>query len=110
MTHEEFKIESMPDRLFRVAKISPVDLLAISQTINFDNFDANRALNAFCLENAETLVGEKWLPVKMKGRDVYQPVGIDANFVALSEIYYWMLQNVVAKAFTKSSGSTQQTE
>lgn len=110
MAYEEFIIESLPDHAFRVAKISPVDLLAITQTIDFDRFEANQTLVRFCLENVETLMGEKWLPVKVKGKDVYQPMGIESNFDALNDIFLWMMENVIAKTFTKSSGSTKPTE
>ena len=110
MTHEEFRIESLPDQAFRVAKISPVDLMAITQTIDFDKFEANRTLINFCLESAEALMGETWMPVKTKGREVYQPMGIEGNIIALNEIFLWMMENVVAKAFTRSSGSTETTD
>ena len=110
MTYDEFKINSLPEKLFRVAKISPVDLMAITQTIDFEKFDANRMLISFCLENTEVLMGEKWMPVKVKGRDVYQPMGIDSNLNALNEIFLWMMENVIAKSFTKSSESTEKTQ
>ena len=106
MTFEEFKIESLPNNTFRVAKISPVDLMAITQTIDFEKFEANKTLITFCLENTETLMGEKWLPVKVKGKDVYQPMGIETNFIALNQIYLWMMENVIGKTFMKSSEST----
>lgn len=107
MTYEEFKIESLPNNKFRVGKISPVDLMAITQTIDFEKFEANKTLITFCLESTEVLMGERWMPVKVKGRDVYQPLGIENNFIALNEIYLWMMENVIAKTFTKSSESTE---
>ena len=109
MTHEEFKIESMQNT-FRVGKISPVDMMAITQTIDFEKFDTNKALITFCLENTEVKVGETWLPVKAKNREVYQPMGIDNNFLALNQIFLWMLENVITKTFTKSSESTENTQ
>lgn len=110
MTYEQFKIESYPDHQFRVSKISPVDLMAITQTIDFEKYEANKTLINFCLENAEVLMGEKWMPVKTKGREVYQPIGIENNLMALNEIYLWMMENVIAKTFMKSSGSTEKTQ
>ena len=109
MTLQEFKIESLPTYTFRVAKISPVDLMAITTTIDFEKFETNKTLIGFCLENAEVLMGEKWLPVKVKGRDVYQPMGIESNLIALNEIFIWMMENVIAATFTKSSESTETT-
>ena len=110
MTHREFEIEEMPGQKFRVAKISPVDLMAITQTIDLERFEANQALIRFCLESAEALVGEAWMPVKVKGRDVYQPMGIESDFLALNAVFMWMMQNVVYQVFTRSSGSTERTE
>ena len=109
MTNEEFKIEALPEITFRVAKISPVDLMAITTMIDFEKFETNKTLINFCLENAEVKMGEKWMPVKVKGRDVYQPMGIDNNFLALNQVFLWMLENVITKTFTKSSESTEQT-
>ena len=109
MTYEEFKIESLPEYRFRVGKISPVDLMAITATIDFEKFDTNKTLIAFCLESSEVLMGEKWMPVKVKGRDVFQPMGIESNLVALNEIFLWMMENVIAKTFMKSSESTETT-
>lgn len=109
MTYEEFEIPSMPGKRFRVAKISPIDLMAITQTIDFEKFEANKALIKFCLENAETLMGERWMPVKAKDREAYQPMGIESDPIALNEIFVWMMENVIAKTFTRSSGSAETT-
>lgn len=109
MTLEEFKIDAMPNTDFRVKKISPVDLMAITASIDFDKFETNKSLITFCLENAEVKVGETWQPVKTKGRDVYQPMGIESNITALNQVFYWMMENVIAKSFTKSSESTETT-
>ena len=102
MTEQEFTINSRKET-FRVAKISPVDLMAITTLIDFEKFETNKTLITFCLENAEVKIGEKWLPVKTKGRELYQPMGIEIDFVALNEIFVWMMENVISKTFTKSS-------
>ena len=94
MTFENFKIEKMPDKEFRVGKISPVDLLAISTTIDFNNFKTQQVLVNFCLEHAEVKVGETWQPVKVKDKDamftdpdeVYEfttKTGIDSLAIAI---------------------------
>lgn len=108
MTYEEFEIDSRKGTKFRVAKISPVDLMAITTMIDFERFEANKTLIQFCLENVEVLMGERWMPVKVKGKEVYQPMGIEGDLLALNEIFVWMMENVIAKTFTKSSGSTTQ--
>lgn len=105
MTFENFKIEKMPDKEFRVGKISPVDLLAISTTIDFNNFKTQQVLVNFCLEHAEVKVGESWQPVKVKDKDVYQPMGIENDLPALTQVWQYMLENVIVKSFTNSSES-----
>ncbi len=106
MTFEQFEINSRKGTTFRVAKISPVDLMAITTMIDFENFKTNQTLIAFCLENTEVKVGEKWMPVKVKGKDIYQPIGIENDFVALNEIFIWMMEHVVTAVFQKSSELT----
>lgn len=106
MTLQEFNIEGY-DYTFRVAKISPTTLLAITSIINFDSFDANKTLYDFCYENLEVKVGEKWLPVKVKGKDIYQPMGIENNLEFLNKLFIWMMENVISKTFMKSSVSTE---
>ena len=43
-THKEFTIKEMPDMTFRIAEISPIELLSISPQINFDNFQMTKTL------------------------------------------------------------------
>lgn len=98
-----FKLESLPEYEFRVGKVSPIDLLAISTQIDFENFKMTKTLMTFCIENAEVKMGEKWLPVKVKDREVYKPPEIATNIVALNELFMWMMDNVVTAVFPKSS-------
>lgn len=105
MIQKEFKIESRKED-FRVGFISPVDLLAISTQIDFENFKMTRTLYKFCLENTEVKIGEKWVPVKSKDRDVYFPKDMAEDYVAMNEIFTWMMENVITVVFQKSSEST----
>ncbi len=107
MEQTEFKIESRKDQIFRVAKISPIDILAISTQIDFENFKMTKTLMQFCIENVEVKMGEKWLPVKMKDKEIYQPKDIVNDFVALNEIFIYMMENVVTAVFPKSSESIE---
>ncbi len=110
ITHKEFQLKNFDNKfVFRVGKISPVELLAISQTVNLESFKANKELMTFCFENAEVKIGETWVPVKVKGREVYQPMGIEDKLIALNELFVWMLENVIYLAFTSSSESTEKT-
>ena len=109
MEQKEFKLDSREEQ-FRVAKISPIDILAISTQIDFENFKMTKTLMQFCIENVEVKMGEKWLPVKVKDKEIYQPKDIVNDFVALNEIFIYMMENVVTAVFPKSSESTEKTQ
>ena len=109
MEQKEFKINSRKET-FRVAHISPVDLLAISTQIDFENFKMTKTLMQFCLENVEVQIGSKWFAVKTKDRDIWWPKDIESDFTALNEIFVWMMENVVTAVFQKSSESMTKTE
>ena len=109
MEQKEFKINSRKEQ-FRVGQISPVDLLAISTQIDFENFKMTKTLIQFCLESVEVKMGEKWIPVKTKDREIYYPKNIVNDLMAMNEIFTWMMENVIAVVFQKSSESTTTTE
>ena len=106
MKEKEFKIESRSEQ-FRVKKISPVDLMAISTQIDLENLSMTKTLIKFCLENVEVKVGEAWLPVKMTDKEIYQPKDIVDDMTALNEIFVYMMEEVIVKVFTKSSESKE---
>lgn len=103
MKQQEFTIENLPDLQFRLMKISPVDLLAMTTQLDFDNFKKTKVLYTFALENIEVKQGEKWLPVKVAGKEIYTPTEIEDNLIALNQLADWFLDNVVTKSFTESS-------
>lgn len=102
MDQKEFKLESRGEQ-FRVGKISPIDLLAISTQIDFESFKMTKTLMTFCIENVEVKMGEKWVPVKVKDKEIYSPRDIANDFVALNELFMWMMENVVTAVFPRSS-------
>lgn len=102
MDQKEFKLESREEQ-FRVGKISPIDLLAISTQIDFESFKMTKTLMTFCIENVEVKMGEKWVPVKVKDKEIYSPRDIANDFIALNELFMWMMENVVTAVFPKSS-------
>ena len=105
MTNEEFKIESMKDYTFRVKKMSPIDVLAISTQINFESFKMTKTLMTFCIENVEVKIGEKWLPVKVQDKEIYQPAEIVNKYTALNELFTYMMEKITKEVFPSSSES-----
>ena len=97
-----FELETLPNITFRFATetIDPVEMLALSSQ-NFEDYKQLKVVYQFALEHAQVKIGEKMIPVK-KG-NVYMPVGIDKNFIALQELCTKFIAGVIGKAFMKSS-------
>ena len=98
----EFDIESKPELHFRFKDISPIKMLALQTTINFDDFDKASNLFSFILENTEVNISGTWQPVKMVNREVYLPVGIEKELNTLMEICLKFINDVVKPLFKKS--------
>ena len=99
----EFTIESLPELEFRISKISPVDLLAITTQIDFEKFQQTKVLYQFALEHIDVKQGEKWFPVKLPNQEIYTPTTIEDNLSALNDLVAYFLNEVIAKTFTESS-------
>ena len=101
---KNFKIEALPDFEFFIDEenISPVDVLALSMQ-DYEKFEQLRVIYKYALENTLVKVGEKLLPVKTANKEVYMPVGINKNGLALHEICTFFMREVIGKTFQKSS-------
>lgn len=97
-----FEISKMPGTLFREMKVSPVDILALSTQVDFEQFSKTKELIQFSLEHVEVQIGDQWFPVKQPGRDVYMPIGLEKKFGAMNQICNWYMDNVVGEVFTDS--------
>jgi len=105
MINQEFKITHRTEE-FRIGKVSPIELLAFGKSeINEkrDEMAQQIALSEFALEHLEVKVGDKWLPVKMKGREVWWPQGIENDLIALAELDAKFQEIALAPFFQKSS-------
>lgn len=100
---KEFKIQEKPELSLRFKDISPVKMLALQMTIDFESMDKSEKLFSFILENTEVDIAGTWTNVKEQGRDVYFPIGIEADLNALMEICTTFLNEVLKPVFTKSS-------
>lgn len=101
---KEFTIKSKPETQYRFRDISPVKMLALQTTIDFDSIDKMERLYAFILENTEVNIAGTWTQVKEKGRDVYYPVGFEKEANAMLEICMTFLNEVLKPVFMKSRG------
>ena len=98
-----FSIKSMPGVEFRTKDISPVDILTIFTTSDFSDFKKTKDTFNYILENIEVKQGELWMEVKHPGREVYMPIGIENNIIALNELTGWFMENVIGNSFQESS-------
>lgn len=98
-----FTIDALPNDQFREAACSPVDILALSMQVDFDQFAKTKEVLTFALEHCEVLVGDKWYPVKTAGREVYNPIGLEKNYKALNQICAWFINTVLAEVFQESA-------
>ena len=100
-----FSIKNLENVEFRIKdNISPVDILALSMQ-DFEKFEQLRVIYKFALEHTEVKIGEQWVPVKTVDKEVYMPMGINSNGLALQELASYFIQEVIGKTFTKSSES-----
>lgn len=80
--NETFNIEGRKE-LFRVGKISTVEILAIQTQINFNSLSQTETLFNFILEHIEVSLNNMWVNLKEKGREVYMPLDIQNDYIAL---------------------------
>lgn len=98
--NEEFTIKKLPNFKFRVGHVSPVEFLALKEFTDFNNFSKLKETFDFVLEHLEVYVANTW--TKVKEGDIYMPVGLDKDFVALEQLVYHFLQNILLPLFVES--------
>ena len=103
----EFKIKSRPELEFRVGKISAIDMLALQIQTNFEDMKQTKEVFTFILEHIEVKLLEKWVNVKVQGREIYMPENLEEDLRALQELYTYFLVNILKPLFVKSEESSQ---
>lgn len=99
MEQKQFKIESLPNNEFRVAKMEATEILALAMTMDLNKFTQTVETMNYSLEHIEVKTGDKWMPVKQKNMNVYMPMGIEDNFKALKELIEYFIEEVLSKVF-----------
>lgn len=108
--HKEFKIKNKPNLLFRVANISPIDLLALQTQINFEDINQTKEVFTFILENVEVKILDNWVRVKLPGKEVYMPEYLEEDLLSLQQINMTFLSEILKPLFQKSSESNSKQE
>lgn len=99
--NETFNIEGRKE-LFRVGKISTVEILAIQTQINFNSLSQTETLFNFILEHIEVSLNNMWVTLKEKGREVYMPLDIQNDYVALQQLCIYFIKDYLQPLFRKS--------
>lgn len=102
-SYQEFTIERRKEQ-FRIGYISPIELLSIGTQIDFDHLEKTQALMTFVFEHVEVKIMESWSPVKMKGKEVWLPIGIEKDLLALNEIFDYVMKEIIGVVFPNSEG------
>ncbi len=103
INYKEFSIESKPDLKLRIGKVTVVEIASLPAIIDFDDFSKTQQLYTFIFEHVEVMFGDKWVPLKTKGREVYMPPEIETDLKALNEVIAYFMDEVTDKVFQKSS-------
>jgi hypothetical protein len=99
--NETFNIEGRKE-LFRVGKISTVEILAIQTQINFNSLYQTETLFNFILEHIEVSLNNMWVSLKEKGREVYMPLDIQNDYIALQQLCIYFIKDYLQPLFKKS--------
>ena len=99
--NETFNIEGRKE-VFRVGKISTVEILAIQTQINFNSLYQTETLFNFILEHIEVSLNNMWVSLKEKGREVYMPLDIQNDYPALQQLCIYFIKDYLQPLFRKS--------
>lgn len=102
-SYQEFNIERRKEQ-FRIGYISPIELLSIGTQIDFDKLEKTQTLMAFVFEHVEVKILDTWTALKMKGKEVWMPIGIEKDLMALNEIFDYVVRELIDVVFPNSEG------
>lgn len=97
------------NHLFRIKKMNMIEMLALQSQVTFKSVDATLALYNELLERMEVQMGEKWLPVKEKGKDIFYPNDIENDFESIQTLVGFFLK-YIKSVFQKSDVLNSQQE
>ena len=115
----EEKTITVNEREFKSGRISPVDMLTMSSmcmsvyetddngqmTMNFSSKKSINAIESFyemIFEHMLVKVGEKWLPVKEKDKDIWWPENLQEDYFGMMKLVNWFVAEVIFPVFMRS--------
>lgn len=100
---KEFKIESRPELEFRVGKITSIEMLTLQSQINFKSRIQTNEVFSFILEHLEVKIADVWTKVKEPNREIYMPIDLEEDMMALQELVVYFLNDILKPLFLKSN-------
>lgn len=90
---------------FRIRKMNAIEALALRTASNLKDVEGATKFFNEVLERIEIKVGEQWLPVKQKGRDVFLPDGIENDADAIQTLVEYFMKSFMQPFFSNSGES-----
>ena len=103
---ENLKIKSNE---FRIRKMNAIEVISFRSLMDFKTLDGVSSFFKTVLENIEVKIGDEWLPVKEKNREVYYPNGIENDIKAIDKLLNYF-QGYLGEVFTQSSTLKEEQE
>lgn len=91
---------------FRLKRLNALEVLAFQTQISFDDLETVLKLYETILEKYEVKIGNGWLPVKTKGKNIFCPEGIENDVETVQSLINEFLK-YLHSVFTKSDESNQ---
>lgn len=73
-------------KTYRVKQMNAIEVLAIRSQYDFDTYESTYKLFNTALERMEVKCGDKWLPVKEKGKNVYYPANVENDMETIESL------------------------
>ena len=103
---ENLKIKSNE---FSIRKMNVIEVISFRSLMDFKTLDGVSGFFKTVLENIEVKIGDEWLPVKEKNREVYYPNGIENDIKAIDKLLNYF-QSYLGEVFTQSSTLKEEQE
>ena len=87
---------------FRIKKMNAIEVISFRSLMDFKSLEKVTNFFKTVLECIEVKVGDDWLPVKEKNREVYYPNGVENDINLIDELLNYF-QRYLEEVFTKSS-------
>lgn len=94
---------------FRVRQMNAIEIISFRSLMDFSSLDGVSSFFKTILENIEVKVGDKWLPVKEKNREVYYPNGIENDIKVIDKLLNYF-KSYLGEVFTQSSTLKEEQE